>query len=449
VRLVQVTIPQGEREAVLGALDGEGIDYVVTDETSGREYEALVTFPLPPNAVEPVLETLRGSGLDEDAYTVVLAAETVESERLEELEDRYAEEGDEDRIAREELAARATELAPSVRNYVLMTAISAAIATAGLLLDSPSVVVGSMVIAPLVGPAMTAAVGTVIDDREMFTRGVRLQALGFTAAVATAALFAIVVKEANLVPPGLDVTALGEVAERVTPDFLSLAVALGAGVAGAVSLRSGVSASLVGVMIAVALVPPAAAVGVGIAWGLPAVAIGAAVLGGVNALSINLAALATFWYSGYRPDRWFRADAARSRTIKRAAVLVVAITLLSAVLGGVTYATYQGATFDQDANEIVGERIDAADQELSLLDLAVEYEDPLPLPTRPAHVTVTVGRSAAEPPDDLARGIAQRLRAERPGAVTVEVRYVRVDRSGTAPAFRWDEWLPSVGRILP
>jgi uncharacterized hydrophobic protein (TIGR00341 family) len=442
-----VTIPRGEREAVLGALDAEGVDYVVTDETSGREVEAVVTFPLPPNAVEPVLERLREAGLDQNANTVVLAAETVDSENLEELEERYAEAGDEDRIAREELAARATELAPSVRNYVLMTAISAAIATAGLLLDSPSVVVGSMVIAPLVGPAMTAAVGTVIDDREMFARGVRLQALGFGSAVATAALFAIVVKSTNLVPPGLDVTALGEVAERVTPDFLSLAVALGAGVAGAVSLRSGVSASLVGVMIAVALVPPAAAVGVGVAWGLPAVAIGAAVLGGVNALSINLAALATFWYSGYRPERWFRADAARARTIKRAAILVVAIACLSAVLGGVTYATYRGATFEQDARGIASDRIDSAGADLALLDLDVAYEDPLALPTRPAHVTITVGRSATEPPPGLASEIAAQLRGERPGSVTVELRYVRVDRSGTAPAFRWDEWLPSVGGL--
>ena len=60
MRLVQVTIPAGKREAVLELLDEEGIDYVVTDETSGREYTAVVYFPLPTNAVEGlpvVLET--------------------------------------------------------------------------------------------------------------------------------------------------------------------------------------------------------------------------------------------------------------------------------------------------------------------------------------------------------------------------------------------------------
>ena len=45
MRLVQVTIPAGKREAVLALLDEEGIDYVVTDETSGREYAAVAYVP--------------------------------------------------------------------------------------------------------------------------------------------------------------------------------------------------------------------------------------------------------------------------------------------------------------------------------------------------------------------------------------------------------------------
>lgn len=63
--------------------------------------------------------------------------------------------------------------------------------------------------------------------------------------------------------------SLSEVRERLRPDFLSLVVALGSGVAGVYSLMSGVSSALVGVAIAVALIPPAATVGIGIAWGSP------------------------------------------------------------------------------------------------------------------------------------------------------------------------------------
>ena len=307
MRLVQVTIPAGKRKAVIELLEEEGIDYVVTDETSGREYTAVAYFPLPTSAVEPILEALREAGLEREAYTVVLSAETVVSEKFEALQEEYTErEESEERIARQELEARAKELTPALSTYLVMTVVSAVIATAGLLLDSPATVVGSMVIAPLIGPAMSAAVGSVIDDTGMFRRGVVLQVLGVILSIAAATAFTIFVQATNLVPPGMDPLVLSEVEERLSPNFLSLAVAIGAGVAGAISLTAGVSAALVGVMIAVALIPPAATVGIGIAYSEPALALGSAVLVSVNILSINLSALVMLWYSGYRPENFFQ-----------------------------------------------------------------------------------------------------------------------------------------------
>jgi hypothetical protein len=88
-----------------------------------------------------------------------------------------------------------------------MTNVSALIATAVLLLDLPAVVVRSMVIAPLIGPAMAASVGT----------------------VGSAALFGLLLRFSPLIPPGTDVLAIPQVRERLAPDVLSLAVALGAG----------------------------------------------------------------------------------------------------------------------------------------------------------------------------------------------------------------------------
>jgi len=77
VRLVQVTIPAGKRDRLLRTLDDDGIDYVVTEETSGREFDSIAYIPLPTNAVEPTLDGLREAGLDDDSFTVVLDANTV------------------------------------------------------------------------------------------------------------------------------------------------------------------------------------------------------------------------------------------------------------------------------------------------------------------------------------------------------------------------------------
>ncbi|WP_280535892.1 TIGR00341 family protein [Halopenitus sp. POP-27] len=424
-------IPAGKRAAILDALDEEGIDYVVTDETSGRKYTGVVSFPLPTAAVEPVLDRLREAGIDEETYTVIVDAETVISRRFEQLEERYAEESDhsEDRIAKEELQTKATGLVSGIRTYVLMTVISAVIATAGLLLDSPATVVGSMVIAPLIGPAMSAAVGTVVDDDELFGRGVRLQILGVLLAVGSAAVFAAGLRTLNLVPPGLDPLALAEVSERLAPNVLVLAVALGAGIAGVLSLMTGVSSALVGVMIAVALIPPAAAVGIGIAFGIPRLALGAGVLVLVNVLSINLAALVVLWYEGYRPDSWFREAEAKSALLKRATALLAAIAILSIFLGGVTYDTYVATTTEQDVREAVESELELAEAQLDLIDLEMHRTGSIP-PLRTERVVITVGSEPGTTVSGLAARLDDRIEPVVDGQIAVEVRVLTVDRSG-------------------
>ncbi len=423
-------IPAGKRDSVTRALDEEGIDFALTEETSGRDYVAVASFPLPTSAVEPVLERLRDAGLERDAYTVVVDAETVISRRFDRLEARYEEENgngaEGERIAREELLARAEELATGTRAYVVMTVVSSLIATAGLMLDSPAVVVGSMVIAPLIGPAMAASVGTVLDDHDLFARGVRLQALGLALAVGSAGLFALLLRFTLLVPPGTDVLTIPQIRERLAPDFLSLAVALGAGVAGVVSLSTGVSSALVGVMIAVALIPPAATVGIALAWGFPMAAAGSGVLLLVNVLSINLAALAVLWYAGYRPDDWLRTGGARSATVKRGATLLLAIAVLSTFLGGVTFNTYQNATLEEGVRDDVAAALNDSAPSATLVSVELTGEEATVF-GRPDHVVVTVGVPPDGAPVGLARTLDDTVSLRTNREMTVEVRYLTVE----------------------
>jgi uncharacterized hydrophobic protein (TIGR00341 family) len=425
VRLLQVTIPAGKREAIERALDDEGVDYVMTDETSGREYTAVAYVPVPTAAVETVLEELRAAGLDDESYTVIVEASTVISRHFEELQERYAEEQDEERIAREELLSKAEDLVPSTVNYVVLTAVSAIIATSGLLLDSPAVIVGSMVIAPLIGPAMGASVGTVLDDHELFRRGTIMQVGGLILAVVSAAVFALLVRTGLLIPPGIEITEIPAIRERLLPDFLSLAVALGAGIAGVVSLSSGVSTALVGVMIAVALIPPAATVGIGIAWGQPWVSLGAGILTLINVLSINLAAIALLWYRGYQPSEWFNVRGARQAALRRGALLIASIALLSVFLGVVTFDSYQQATTEQEIDDAVAATL-ADYEQASYESFRIEYSEGVVL-REPQRVVVTVGL----PPDGEQPSITDRLDARIEAAigseVTTQVRYITVE----------------------
>jgi len=431
-------IPTGKREAVLSVLDDNGIDYALSNEASGRRYTAVVSFPLPTNAVEPILDQLREeTGIDRDAYTVVLDAETVVSEHYEQLEKEWTEGEEGERIARDELVQRASDLAPDWVPFLVMTMISAVVATAGLLIDSAAVVVGSMVIAPLIGPAMATSVGSVVDDRELFVRGIKLQLVGAVLAVGSAAAFAGLLRFGNVVPLSVtEVFAIGEVRERLSPGVPSLVVALAAGIAGALSLSSGVSSALVGVMIAAALVPPTAVVGIGIAWGRPAAVVGSAVLVAVNFLSINLVALATFWYQGYQPEQWFKVGEARKDTVKRIGALAVTVLVLSSVLAGATYASMERAAFADQAREET-ESLLAGDPTLSLVSFEVEHGSTFPFRS-PERVVVTVGYQSGTEPPAVADRLAERIGAIENGpfglgsgeGVTVSVHYAAVETAG-------------------
>ena len=168
-----------------------------------------------------------------------------------------------------------------------MTVSSAIVATVGLLLDSPAIVVGSMVIAPLIGSALAASVGTVTDEPKLFSVGVRYQVLGLGAAIIAATVVAWLLQALVIVLPCIEIADVDELHARMAPDVLTLPVAIGAGIAGVLSLSTGISVALVGVMIAAALIPSAAAAGIAIAWGLPSAAIGSMVLVLINLLSVN------------------------------------------------------------------------------------------------------------------------------------------------------------------
>ena len=410
MRLVQVLVSKETREAIVDILDEEDIDFVLTEETSNRDLSSVISFPLPTPAVEPILAQLREVQADEDSYVIVTEAETVVSRQFEELEARYerGDPKDTTRIAREELFERAEDMSPAYQTFLLLTTISSVVATTGLLLDSAAVVVGSMVIAPLLGPAIGTGVGTVLDNGNLFREGVKQQAIGLGAAVAAATLFTLFVQATNLVPPGTDILAISEISSRVSPDLLTLVIAIGAGIAGAWSLTAGSSEVLVGVMVAAALVPPLGVVGIGIAYGMPVVALSAGVSVLVNVFAINIAGLGVFWYKGYRPTSWHKEKRASKETRRRILVFILLTLVLSGFLGLVSYDAYRTAQFEQDLRNDIPAAVDAStDADVELIDIEVQYDDPVPF-RQPQRILVTVSVPPGQEPLSLTGRIQQR-----------------------------------------
>lgn len=418
MRLVQLTLSPDGRDGILDVLDDEQVDYVVLE---GVE-ETVVQFPLPAQAVEPILEDLRSVGLD-DHYVVVTEADSVTSAHFEDLEERYVE-GDEanEAIQLEELASTARDMTPKTSAYYVMTLLSAVVALAGLLLDSSAIVVGSMVIAPQVGSALTAATGIVIADREMVWNGLRAQAGGLLVAVLGAAAVGSLLLSLGLVPATLDVTTVNQVNQRLSPGVLSLLVGLSAGAAGAISLATALPVSLVGVMVAAALIPAAAAVGIGLAWGQPLLAVTAGILLVSNVAAINVVAPGVLWVLGYRPDDWGEAP------LRQYARVGAAVVVLLAALGGAVVLSADQMTFEREANQAVVDTLE--DSEYDAIDL-VGIRATAPLVDGNYGVTVVVERPADQSYPGLADRMGREI-ADRTGEpVHVDVEYV--ERDGTRP----------------
>lgn len=177
--------------------------------------------------------------------------------------------------------------------FVLLMVLSTLLASLGLFLNSPSVVIGAMVLAPLMAPIISLSMGVLRSDAELSRRSFFTLLTGIAIALSLSASMAWLL-------PFQDVT--GEIEGRLHPSTLDLLVAVLSGVAGAFAhARENIAKSLPGVAIAVALVPPLCVSGIGLGWHNMNVFSGAMLLFLTNLTGIIMAAGLSFMVIGFAP----------------------------------------------------------------------------------------------------------------------------------------------------
>lgn len=207
----------------------------------------------------------------------------------------------------------------TVGQYAVLLTLSIIVATMGLLLNSTAVVIGAMMIAPLMAPIMGMSASVVMGWGSRLWRSSLIVATSVAGSIALSYLLARFTPVVTSVLPQ-------EVISRASPDIRDLVVALAAGAAGAyATVRKDVSGALPGVAVAVALVPPLAAVGVLLGLGQPDLARGASLLFAANLFGIMLAASIVFLVTGFVPVR-------RRRSTSHVVFGIVAVTIPVVVL---------------------------------------------------------------------------------------------------------------------
>lgn len=201
--------------------------------------------------------------------------------------------------------------------YAFLVAMSAGIAVLGLLLSSPAVVIGAMLLSPLMGPIMGCGFALAIGD----IRWLRTSSFALAMGVLVAVLFCTIIV---MLSPLQAMTS--EIAARTRPNLFDLLIALFSALAGAYAMIRGREGTIVGVAIATALMPPLAVVGYGLGVGNWSVFSGALFLFVTNLLTIALTAAAMARLYGFRS--YLSAGQSIAQTIAIAfAFIVLAIPL--------------------------------------------------------------------------------------------------------------------------
>ncbi len=177
--------------------------------------------------------------------------------------------------------------------FMTLLILATMIATFGLFINSSSVIIGAMLLAPLMQPIVSLSMGVLRQESSMQTHAFKTIAIGVIAVLLTAALISFFVPMQRLT---------SEMAGRLSPTILDLFVAIVSGIAAAYAKNNEkILGSLAGVAIAVALVPPIAVAGIGLGWGEWAMFSSAFLLFVTNLVGIVLAAAVTFMVLGYSP----------------------------------------------------------------------------------------------------------------------------------------------------
>lgn len=324
LRLIEMVLPERAGEDLRQLL----VEHPVLEvrQVGLREGEALVRILLEGEKSESVLDLLEKKYAGQEGYRVVVLPVEATLPRVELAQEAAPAESSPEgklpeRISRQELYEDISDAARLSRVYFAMVVLSAIVATIGLDHNNVAIVIGAMVIAPLLGPNVALALATALGDLPLARRSV----LTGLAGIATVAAMTAVIGALLHVDP-----TSSELASRTRVGLSDVALALAAGCAGALAFTTGVSATLVGVMVAVALLPPMVTFGLLLGGGHLTLAMGALALLMANLICLNLAGVTTFLVQGIHPATWWEKERAAKAT--RIAIGLW-VTLLAVLVG--------------------------------------------------------------------------------------------------------------------
>jgi uncharacterized hydrophobic protein (TIGR00341 family) len=340
LRLIEINLPKNKQQSVEELISGrkEVLDLTIQPavgfwnipvqgewKTRFSTDKILIRMLVLAEGSQNLLDLLEEAFSEDDGFRInifalVASFPSISEEARLEAGDSYEGERDhKGRVSREELYNELEKGAKITKFYSFMIILSSIVAAIGVLNNSVAVIVGAMVIAPMLIPNVSLSLATALGDLPMAKSALKTIIIGISIAIVLSIALGFLLP----VDPSLQ-----EISSRTSLGLMDIVLALASGAAGALSFTSAIPAVLIGVAVAVALMPPLVVFGLLLGAGYYSLALGAFFLFLANLISINLAGVAIFLAQGIEPRTWWDAKKAKRATV----LAIVGWALLLAIL---------------------------------------------------------------------------------------------------------------------
>ena len=321
MKIIEVVADESYIDSIKNIVEKNDVPdfWIVSSESEGRKVVRILVKPEQRQTILDALQGILSTSLSARVVVIPIEATLPREEEPDEKTKIISTT----ETTREELYNSIGKNARLNRTYLLLIFLSTVVVAIGLLKDNVTVVIGAMVIAPLLGPNLAMALGTALGDTDLMWKAFKTGLAGMSLALGLSILIGIFWP--------LNVESR-ELLARTYVGLDSAVLAMASGAAAVISLTSGIPSILVGVMVAVALLPPAATMGLMLGAGQTDLAYGAAFLLAVNIVAINLSAKLAFLIQGIKPRTWLEKKKAKQSMLSYIIIWVLTLAALLFVI---------------------------------------------------------------------------------------------------------------------
>lgn len=346
MKRVEITVPAAHEDDVEAVVKEHAEDVTTTqvekDDTAFVQFEVA----LQADEIDAMTEAVKDlTDLETGDLTIEVLEQTAR------IEKGKRREGGTAALSVQEMYDKAFEFASADQTTWALIALGAGIAVFGAAMENVMVVIGSMVITPMLGPFIAISFGIIIGDRRLIEDSLFYGTLSILMAVSTAFVIALIIP--TKVNP-----LIGLIAD---PGYATVPLSLFVGSAAALTFTTEMRESLAGVAVAIALVPPAAVVGISLASLNLDLFFDVSLVLVTNIISLVMAAAITFKLLNIQPSTYYRQKVSEEELKKALAISIGALLIISVVLAFLSYMelrnTYDRTQVQQVIDDELGDRV--------------------------------------------------------------------------------------------